>query len=164
MNTKLLPVKISARIRLMKWMFPLSIAGLVIIYQLIVTNWLHETWGGTVHFVAELLFYGTAGPLFAYLILDILERWMEERETSELQSKVLEEARQRVNASRQLSDDALQSLYAASVYLSSLKLSDNELPTEARKTINETERVLGVAMRDLRQHLQDPNCNNHHKD
>jgi signal transduction histidine kinase len=156
--------KISTRIRKLKWVFPLSIAGLVIIYQLIVTKWIHETWGGTVHFVVELLFYATAGPLFAYLILDVLERWMEERETSELQAKILQNARQSVDASRELSDNALQSLYAASVYLSSLKFSQKDLPVEAKETIGETERVLGVAMHDLRQYLQNQtgNNNNHH--
>jgi signal transduction histidine kinase len=150
----MIPEKLSARLRLLRWVLPLSTAALVIFYQLVVSHWIHYNWGEGYRSMLELLFYGTAGPVFAFLMLDIFARWMEEKETSELQSQVLAQTREHIDAGRQLNDQALQTLYATSIYLASLKRLNHDLPAEVKSQLEETERVLDIAMRDLRAHLQ----------
>lgn len=150
----MLPKKPSERLRLLRWIVPLALAVLVAVYQLVLVRWLRGSFGEDFHFWSEMLIYGIGGPLLAFLVLDYLGRWQEERETSELQAKLLEETRKRLSISHGLSDEALQTLYAISILLDSLKTSLPEVTPEAASMLHETEQALEAAMLKIRNHLQ----------
>ncbi|MBI4768852.1 MAG: hypothetical protein HY784_00175 [Chloroflexi bacterium] len=111
---------------------PVGLLLLVVVYEAGPARWIHDRLGDNYHFVAEVLFYGTTGPALAFVLLDFLGRWLEERETSELQAQVLAQARERAKISHQLSDDALQTLFAASALLTSLESSLPESRAQVR--------------------------------
>lgn len=146
--------KLYERIRLIRWLFPLSIILVVIIYQFGPARWIQSLFGEQFHFVAEILFYGTLGPALAFLLLSFLARWMEERETSDLQAKLIAKARQDTQTSRELCDDALQTLFAASILVNSLKFSIEELPEVTSARLNEADQSLNGSIQRLRRHLQ----------
>ena len=127
---------------------------LVVIYEIGPARWIQDGVGDAYHFVAEILLYGTVGPLLAFLLLRFLGRWLEERETSELQAQVLAQAREHARVSRELSDDALQTLFAVSTLLASLESTLPNLSPEAAPTLHETQQSLDCAIRRLRDHLQ----------
>lgn len=148
--------KLTSRIRLLRWAVPLSLAVLVAVYQLGLARWLLQEYGEQYHTIAEILFYGIGGPLLAFLSLDFLIRWLEERETSELQSRILEETRANIATSRSLNDETLQTLYAISVMLNTLKSSLPEIPEEKKGLLKEAESALDKSMDRLRLHLESP--------
>jgi len=127
---------------------------LVVVYEVGPARWIQDGVGDAYHFVAEILFYGTVGPLLAFLLLRFLGRWLEERETSELQARVLAQAREHAQVSRELSDDALQTLFAASMLLASLKSTLPDLPPEAASALREMQQSLDRVIRQLSDHLQ----------
>jgi signal transduction histidine kinase len=141
------------RLILLKWLVPVGLALAVILYELGPARWIHTTLGDTYHFVAEILVYGTVGPVMAFLLLDILGRWLEERETSELQTLILAQAREHARIDRELNDSVLQSLFAASVLLDSINASLPELPAEVAAHLQETNRALDETIQQLRAHL-----------
>jgi len=139
---------------LLQVLLPTGLVLLVIVYEIGPARWIYYEWGETYHFVAEILFYGTVGPALAFLLLNFLGRWLEERETSDLQAQVLAQARGRARLSHELNDDALQILFAASTFLASLQVALPELSPETTSTLRETQRALDRAIRQLRDHLQ----------
>lgn len=98
--------------------------------------------------------------MLAYLLLDYIARWLEEKETSDLQAQVLSETREQMNISRKLNDDALQTLYATSIYLNTLASAMPDMPQELLAKKEETKRGLERAMQGLREHLQNQSGNN----
>ena len=148
------PSKFSRRIRLLRGTLPLALAAFVVFYQLFLGSWIHDAFGARIHDLAELVIYGIGGPLLAFLVLDYLGRWIEERETSELQSQILAETRENLNLNRQLSDDALQTLYAVSVLLVSLKSAMPEISPDKAHSLQKAEAALEGSMTRLREHLQ----------
>ena len=146
--------KLFKRIRLLRWLIPLAIALLVLVYEIGPARWLYDDFGPSAHLIAEILFYGTTGPVLAFLLLDFLSKWLEEKETSDLQSQVLAEAREHEQISKSLSDDALQTLFAASIIIASLKTASSDLPSEATKKIDDTEQAIDLQIQKLRNHLQ----------
>jgi signal transduction histidine kinase len=89
----------------------------------------------------------------AFLLLDILGRWLEERETSELQTLILAQAREHARIDRELNDSVLQSLFAASILLDSINANLPELPAEVAAHFQETNRALDETIQQLRSHL-----------
>jgi hypothetical protein len=148
--------KLPPRLRLLRWAVPLSLAVLVAVYQLGLARWILLEYGEQYHTLAEILFYGIGGPLLALLSLDFLIRWLEERETSELQSRILEETRANMAASRGLNDETLQTLYAVSIMLETLKSTDPDLPPEKAGLLREAESALAKTMARIRAYLQEP--------
>ena len=142
------------RLGLLKWLAPASLVFLVVVYELGLSRWIHDRLGSDSHFVGEILVYGTVGPALAFLVLHFLEQWLQERETTELQALALAQARERVRISRELSDDALQILFAASTLLATLKTAAPDLPPETAAALRETEQALSNAIQQLRDHLQ----------
>ncbi len=142
------------RLGLLKWLAPASLVFLVVVYELGPSRWIHNRLGADYHFVVEILVYGTAGPALAFLVLHLLDQWLQERETTELQALVLAHARERVRISRELNDDALQILFAASTLLATLKTAASDLPPETAAALRETEQALSNAIQQLRDHLQ----------
>ena len=148
------PSTLRRRLGLLKWLVPASLVFLVVVYELGLSRWIHDRLGADYHFFGEILVYGTLGPALAFLVLHFLDQWLEERETTELQALVLAQARERVRISRELSDDALQILFAASTLLATLKTAVPDLPPETAAALRETEHALSNAIQQLRDHLQ----------
>lgn len=142
------------RFRLLQKLIPAALVLLVVIYEIGPARWIHHVLGEDHHFVAEILVYGTVGPALAFLLLDFVGRWLDERDTSELQAQVLAQARESERIGRELSDEALQTLFAASALLASLKSTLPEVRTETAGALHETEEALDRAIQKLRDHLQ----------
>ncbi|MFQ5436099.1 MAG: hypothetical protein ACE5FD_14600 [Anaerolineae bacterium] len=143
------------RLHRLKWAIPLSLVILVVGYELLPALWVQNTWGFAPHALMDVLLFGTIGPAIVYILLNFLERWLEERETSDLQAKILQKAQEDARHSRQLNDDAVQVLFSASTLIESLKTSHPELPSDTIAHIEITEKALDKAIRDLRVHLLD---------
>jgi signal transduction histidine kinase len=127
---------------------------IVALYELGPARWIHDRLGVTYHFIAEILIYGTVGPALAYVLLDLLGRWWEERETTELQAQVLGQAQKHIQVDRQLDDDALQNLFAASVLIDSIQADPQPLPPEVAAQLRAADQALKQAIRQLGPHLE----------
>jgi PAS domain S-box-containing protein len=71
------------RMVILRWALPLAFFAIAALYQLIFARWVHDTFGDQLHFIVEILFFGTAGPLVAYLAMTRIIRWLEEKEQIE---------------------------------------------------------------------------------
>lgn len=151
-----LPLTLSAlrrRLKLLQKLIPAALLLLVIIYEVGPSRWIHDRLSADYHFITEILIYGTIGPLLAFVVLEFLARWLEERETSELQAQVLELAREHARINHKLSDDALQALFAASALIVSLesRLPDNS--PEVAAQLHDAQKALDQIIQELRAHL-----------
>jgi hypothetical protein len=157
-RTEALTQWVQAHLPLLSWVVPLAMFALVVGYELGPSRWIHESLGYHYHLAAEILFYATLGPALAFAILKILQRWLEERDTSDLQAQLLARTRAEAEGSRQLNDDALQVLFAAGVLIDTLKAgNDDALPLELHEQIDQTEKALQEAVAQLRSHLLEKN-------
>jgi len=144
------------RVHWLKWLLPAALLLIVVAYEIGPSRWISNGWGGLYHAVSEILIYGTIGPLLAFVLLDFWNRWLEERETSELQAQVLARARERAADHTQLSDDVLQSLFAASTLLASLEdQPEAQLTPEAKARLHEAQLALNTSILKLHAHLRD---------
>ncbi len=144
------------RVHWLKWLLPAALLLIVIAYEIGPSRWINNDLGGLFHAISEILIYGTIGPALAFVLLDFLNRWLEERETSEVQAQVLARARERAADHTQLSDDVLQSLFAASTLLTTLETqADNELSPEAKARLHVAQQSLNAAILKLHAHLRD---------
>ena len=143
---------IRRRFGLLRWLLPVGLLLFVVAYEVGPSRWIHDNLGDAYHFAAEIVFYGTVGPALAFKLLDFLNRWLEERETSELQAQVLAQAREQAKINHKLSDDTLQALFATSVLLAALE-SNPDLPSEAAVQLREAQRALNHAIQQLHAHL-----------
>lgn len=139
----------------LKWAIPLGLVMVVVAYEIVPAIWIHNNWGVSYHAMLDMLLFGTIGPTIVYILFNFLERWLEERETSDLQAQILQKAREDANRSRQLNDDAVQVLFSASALIESLKNNQCELPSDTMNHIEITEQALDKAIRDIRAHLLD---------
>ena len=137
----------------LQFVIPIGLVLLVVVYEIGPAEWIYQQLGAADHFIAEIVFYGSVGPILAFGLLRMLARWIEERETSDLQAQVLARAREQARLSRELVDDTLQSLFAVSVLLASLRASAPELSPEATAILSQTQRSLDRSIRSLREHL-----------
>jgi hypothetical protein len=108
------------RLDLLRWLVPAALLLLVIVNELGLARWVHLNLGDMAVTTLNIVLYGSIGPALAYFMLTFIGRWLEERETSELQSQALHQARAQVQRSHDLTDDALQTLFATSVVLDNL--------------------------------------------
>lgn len=141
------------RFKFLRWMVPLGMMLLVIFYQLGPARWIHEQFGYPYHIVAEIIVFAAIGPTLAFFLLYLLERWLEERDTSDLQAQLLKQARQEARRSRQLNDDALQVLFATGALIDTLKETHPELSPENLSQVENTEEALQESVERLRSHL-----------
>jgi signal transduction histidine kinase len=88
-------------------------------------------------------------------MLDLLVRWLDERDTADYQASLLSVAHQNVESSRQLHDDMLQTLFATSLLISELKADKTGLPPELAQQIEANDRALEEARERLQSHLKD---------
>ena len=137
----------------LRWFVPLLLTVLVVLYEFGPARWLYEQQGLLYNTIADLLVFGTIGPLFALVTLYFLERWLDERDTTEFQAHVLNQVREEIKDGRQLHDDSIQVLFAASLLLDSFKANHPELPPDTAVQIGKTETALNQAILQLREHL-----------
>ncbi len=139
---------------MLQWTMPLGLVLFVVIYQIGPARWILESLGVEPHLIAEILVFAVVGPLLAYWLLHFLSRWIEEREISELQAQLLAHTREQARISHELSDKALQTLFAASMLLSTLQSSLGDLSPEETSTLLKTQEALNAAIRQIRDHLE----------
>ncbi len=141
------------RVYVLMRVIPIGLLLFVLVYEFGLSNWIQSHFGSGYHIGADIVIYGMVGPVSAYLVLHFLDRWLEERETSELQAQLLLQARQRAQTSAELNDTALQTLFAASILISSLKSGSTELLPETKLDLARTEESLNRAIQQIRSHL-----------
>ena len=140
-------VAVRQRLGLLRWLVPVGMFLLVVVYEVGPARWTLAQFGPTVHIIIDLTVYGVLGPALAAMLLDLLGRWIEERETTAAQSVALNQARQRAQLQRDLTDDTLQHLFAASALLASLEAHAAELPADALAHIQTTHAALEAAIK-----------------
>lgn len=144
------------RLRTLRWLVPVGMALLVVAYELVVGRWLMDRFGGWAHTAGEILLFGTVGPLLTFVVLDFFGRWLDERDTSDLQAKLMREARADVNRSRALVDDAVQALFSAGALVDALQVEAERQGVDTGAIlVAETQRALDTIVGDLRAHLQE---------
>lgn len=152
-NSVLLSQWVKEHLPTLTWVVPLAMVILVVGYELGPARWIHQNLGFSHHLLAEILLFGTLGPALAFGMLQLFGRWLEERDTSELQAQLLARTRAEAEGSRQLNDDALQVLFAAGMLIDTLKTGNEALPPEMLAQVEETEQALQDAVAQLRSHL-----------
>ena len=145
----LTPRSLRQRVERLRWLAPASLFVLVIINELGLARWVESHLGHTVNVTLDILIYGSIGPVLAYWLLTFVGRWLEERETSEAQSEALHRARAVAQHNHDLTDDALQTLFATSLMLDTLARDLPNLPTEARAHYQAAEQAVNRAIEEL---------------
>jgi hypothetical protein len=140
-------------LRLLRWLIPVALVLLVSAYELGPSRWVYETYGFTSHLIIEILLFAAVGPILAFVTLDLFWRWLDERDTSDLQAQLLSEARQDAKKSRQLADDALQANYASGVLITALKSETQPLSPKTISQIDAAEVSLQETTQRIRTHL-----------
>jgi len=79
-TSKLTAPSISQRISILRWLLPIALAILSVSYQLGPAAWVHDRFSHELHYIVEILFYGLAGPMFVYMAVGQISRWLEEKE------------------------------------------------------------------------------------
>ena len=141
------------RLPTLRWLVPLALILLVTLYEVGPARWIYRQLGFTYHTLSDIIMFGTIGPILAYLGLTFVARWLEEKETADLQAAVLAQARADASASRQLSDDAVQVLFASGTLLELVKEACPDIPEETAVQLNTMEQALNSAIHRLRTHL-----------
>jgi hypothetical protein len=137
------------RLDLLRWLVPAGLLALVIVNELGLARWVHLQLGDVASVTLNILIYGSVGPVLAYFLLTFIGRWLEERETSALQSQALHQVRAQVQRSHDLTDDALQTLFATSMVLDTLTDRLPDLSPEAAARFREAEQAVNRAIEQL---------------
>lgn len=143
------------RLRTLRWLVPAGMALLVAGYELVVGRWLMVRFGAWAHTAGEILLFGTAGPLLTFVVLDFFGRWLDERETSDLQAQLMGQARADASRSRALVDDAVQALFSAGALMDALQVeAERQGMDTSTIPVGETQEALAAIVGDLRAHLE----------
>lgn len=73
------------RVRRLRYILPPIIALVVIFYQLVVAQSLHDNYGHVAHYLVEIAFYSVIGPLVTWVTLVWIENGLREKESLERQ-------------------------------------------------------------------------------
>ena len=79
----MLPYKLSSRLQLLQRWLPIAVMAVAALYQLGPARYIHNHFGDWAHYGLEILFYGTAGPIFIWATLRIVRVWVEQKEKAE---------------------------------------------------------------------------------
>ena len=140
---------------LLKWLIPLGLMLLVVAYEIGPSRWINNGLGFSYHLLVEILLFGTVGPVLAFVVLVLLGRWIDERETADLQARMLAQANEKEQEVRQLNDDILQVFFGTSLLITAFKSDQPELQASTAAQIEATEQALGEAMERLHAYLMD---------
>ena len=146
-------IRFQHRLSWLRWIIPTGLMLLVIAYEIGPARWINGRFGFSYHLAAEILLFGTVGPLLAFVLLDFLARWLDERDTSDLQAQLLAQTREQAQTGHRLCDDALQALFAAGAIIASLK-PDSESSPDLAAHVEAAERQLSQTVKKLRSHLE----------
>ena len=108
------------RLNQLRWLVPAALLAVVVVNELGLARWVHLHWGDVASITWDIVVYGSVASVMAYLALTFMGRWLEERETSELQAQVLHQAQAQAQRTHDLTDDTLQTLFATSLVLDNL--------------------------------------------
>jgi hypothetical protein len=137
----------------LRWLVPATLVLLVGAYAIALAPWIYGRYGFAQFILVEILLFGTVGPLIVFILLDFLVRWLDERDTTDLQAQMLAQARQEAQKCRELSDDALQILFTAGNLIATLKATHPDLPPDRKTQIEMAEKALKQAAERLRGQL-----------
>jgi len=155
------------QLRILKWLIPTGLVLLVVAYELGPSRWIYDGFGFNYHLLVEIFLLGTVGPLLAFVLLELLGRWIDEKETADLQARLLANAGEKELKVRQLSDDTIQVLFATNLLITTIKSDGSKLPRNTVAQIEITEQALDEAIQRLRSHIlsqlpsADPNRPHH---
>lgn len=147
------PNSFRRQLRILKWLIPIGLVVLVVVYEIGPSRWVYQGWGFNAHLLIEILLFGTVGPLLAFLLLELLSRWIDEKETADLQAHLLAQASEKESKVRQLSDDTIQVLFAASLLMNTIRSDGPDLRPMTVSQIETTEEALNESIAQLRSHL-----------
>lgn len=100
-------LKLKRRLATLRWMLPILIAVLAILYEEGPGRWIHDAFGASQYFDLDILFYTTVVPLLAFLTLTQIGHWLDQKERAEYQMRASE---QRLIAITTISADAILTL------------------------------------------------------
>jgi hypothetical protein len=141
------------QMRLLKWLVPAVMILLVVGYELGPSRWTYEGLGFNYHLLLEIIVFGTVGPLLAFAILELLGRWVDEKDTADLQAQLLTQANEKESQGRQLNDDTIQVLFATSLLMTTIKADGSDLSPATISHIEITEQALSESIKQLADHL-----------
>jgi len=95
------------RIAQLRWALPLAIGLAAVLYEIGPGRWIHDAYGARDYFDLDILFYATAAPIMAFLVLTYINRWLDEKERAEQAARASQERLASVTAA---SADAILSL------------------------------------------------------
>lgn len=98
---------IRQRIFLLSWLLPIAFAMMAVFYQLGPARIVQDRYGHEIHYIVEIIFYASAGPLLTFFTMRRLVRWLDEKECAEQQARVSE---QRLASITSASADGILSL------------------------------------------------------
>jgi signal transduction histidine kinase len=148
-----MPNTFRRQLRTLKWLIPVGLVVLVVAYEIGPSRWAYQGFGFSRHLLIEILLFGTVGPLLAFFLLELLSRWIDEKETADLQADLLAQASEKESKVRQLSDDTIQVLFAASLLMNTIKSDGADLLPGTIAQIETTEHALNESIAQLRSHL-----------
>ena len=69
---------INKNINILRWTIPALFAIISVFYQLVIAKYVYDNYGHDLHWIIEIAFYGTVGPLFTFWIITRIGRWLGE--------------------------------------------------------------------------------------
>lgn len=139
----------------LKWLVPLGLVLIVIAYEVGPSLWIYNTLGFNYHLFAEILLFGTVGPVVVFILLELLDRWIVEKEKAEFQANLLAKAKEKELEVSQISDDTIQVLFAVGLLLTTFKSDQSGSSFISANQIEVTEQALDEAIRRLKSQLLD---------
>jgi PAS domain S-box-containing protein len=84
------PKNINKNINILRWTLPALFTIVSVLYQLVIAKYIHDNYGHELHWIIEIAFYGTVGPLFTFWIITRIGHWLGEKEMLEQQARTSE--------------------------------------------------------------------------
>jgi len=67
------------QLQTLKWLIPVGLVIVVVLYEIGPSRWTYQGWGFSIHLLVEIILFGTVGPLLAFVLLELLGRWIDEK-------------------------------------------------------------------------------------
>ncbi len=76
-------MKVHERVVLLRWVLPITIFVVVLVYQLVLFRWIHDEVGFVQHTALEISVYGIVGPVIMFLALSWVAQGLRQKENAE---------------------------------------------------------------------------------
>lgn len=114
----MLPEKLSDRLQRLQRLLPIAVMAVAALYQFGPARLIHDRFGDWAHYDLEVLFYGTTGPAFLWVMLRVVRVWVEQKEQAEGEVyRLNSELQQRVEERTQELKQKADALEAANLQL-----------------------------------------------